>query len=376
MSAGQPDAAARAALDSFVDGLARLGGVVSAVEAVVATPDEILFRRTAGYRVGGERLLPGARFDAASLTKPWIATLAVVLDENGILGLEATLGDLFPSEALEEARARTRKIGLEELLRHSSGIRAWSPLGLRLGSRVADRAAVTAFLLSECFSEDELPDLSARRPARSDAIYSDLGYLLWGLAAERATGDPLGELLDQHVCGPLGVAPLGALAGSPEAAGPVVECRLDNGREVELAAEQGLALSRQRSFHLGRPQDGNARALGFPSAHAGLFVHADEMLALAREWLRPGRLFSAAARDRALAGGGAYALGWARWSADGSSGPALPRQAYGHAGFTGGSLWLDPERDRIYLLLAHRLSSRIDFQPFRREWHRLASALG
>ena len=82
------------------------------------------------------------------------------------------------------------------------------------------------------------------------------------------------------------------------------------------------------------------------------------------------------ARDAALSGEGPYALGWARWSEEGSSGPALPRSSFGHTGFTGGSLWIDPERERIYVLLAHRLSSRIDFNPFRREFHRLAAVLG
>jgi CubicO group peptidase (beta-lactamase class C family) len=168
------------------------------------------------------------------------------------------------------------------------------------------------------------------------------------------------------------VAPLGAAAAAPP---DPVECRLDNGKEVELAAAQGLRLAPQRSFHLGVPQDGNARALGRLAGHAGLFVTADEMLALGREWLRPSRILSPAARDAALAGDGAYALGWARWSADGSGGPALSRSSFGHTGFTGGSLWIDRERGRIHVLLAHRLASRVDFNPFRRELHRLAAAL-
>ncbi|MEZ5313795.1 MAG: hypothetical protein R2862_09175 [Thermoanaerobaculia bacterium] len=97
----------------------------------------------------------------------------------------------------------------------------------------------------------------------------------------------------------------------------------------------------QRAFRLGVPQDGNARSIGHLTAHAGLFVTADEMVALGREWLRPSRLLSDGARDRALAGGGGYGLGWARWSAEGSSGPALAPASFGHTGFTGGSLWID-----------------------------------
>lgn len=347
-------------LARFLAELARLGGVVSAAEAAVAEAGHVLWRGAAGFRVGGEALAAGAgaRFDVASLTKPWMATLALALDRRGSLPLAATLGDLAPGVALPLA-GRT----LEELLRHRSGLPAWTPLAVRLGKRFRERAALRDYLLGGA-----APPEPATGPAAP--LYSDLGYILWGLLAEERTGRSLAALLDEEVCAPLGVAPLGTLAAAPPRA---VECRLDNGREVELAAEQGIHLTRQRPFLQGHPQDGNARALAFLTAHAGLFVTADEMLALAREWLAPGRLLDAGRVERALAGEGGWALGWARASANGSSGPALPPAACGHAGFTGGSLWLDPERGRSYLLLAHRLSSALDFNPFRREFHRLAA---
>ena len=206
------------------------------------------------------------------------------------------------------------------------------------------------------------------------ATYSDLGYILWGLAAEKATGRSLADLLDLHVTGPLGLAPLGALAGGPPPE-QIVECRLDNWKEVELAAAQGLKLSRQAPFLRGVPQDGNARARARLSGHAGLFVTAEEMLALGREWLHPERLLNREAVAGALAGEGAYALGWARWSEDGSSGPAVSPGAFGHTGFTGGSLWVEAARKRIVIVLAHRLSSQLEMNPIRREIHRLAAEI-
>jgi CubicO group peptidase (beta-lactamase class C family) len=136
-----------------------------------------------------------------------------------------------------------------------------------------------------------------------------------------------------------------------------------------------LKLARQAPFLRGVPQDGNARALGDLSGHAGLFATADEMLALGREWLHPGRVLTPSAVAHALAGEGPYALGWARQSDDGSSGPALAPGAYGHSGFTGGSLWIEPARERIVLVLAHRLSSQVDMNPIRREIHRLAAEI-
>jgi CubicO group peptidase (beta-lactamase class C family) len=357
MSDGQPQ------MEGYLDGLARLGGAVSAVEGLVADRKGVLFRHAAGFRVGGERLRPGARFDAASLTKPWIATLALVLDEKQLLGLSSPLREIFP-----EAASGIGETSLEDLLRHRSGIAAWTPVALRLGRELGDRTALAELLLAESLwtSRGE----SAGREAR----YSDLDYMLWGAAAERATGKSLSDLLDPYVAEPLGLPPIGALAAAPPQE-EVVECRLDNGREVELAADQGLKLSRQAPFLRGLPQDGNARALGFLTGHAGLFLTADDCLGLAREWLEPARLLTSAAVERALSGGGAYGLAWARQTADGSSGPELSRDAFGHTGFTGGSIWVDPRQERIFVLLAHRLASRHDFNPVRREFHRLAVRL-
>lgn len=360
MPNGQP---LQGELSTYLDDLARLGGAVSAVEMLVADASQIRFRHAAGYRVGGERLLPGARFDAASLSKPWIATLALALAAKGELGLDRAVRALFPA-----AGSWVGESTLEDLLRHRSGIAAWAPLAARLGKRLADDRELAELLLCESLWP------TSGRAGFEPAVYSDLGYILWGLAAQKATGRNLADLLDLHVTGPLGLAPLGALAGHPPAEG-TVECRLDNWKEVDLAAAQGVKLSRQAPFLRGVAQDGNARALGRLAGHAGLFVTAEEMLALGREWLRPERLLTRAAVDRALAGEAAYALGWARQSDDGSSGPAMAPEAFGHTGFTGGSLWIEPQRERIVLVLAHRLSSRIDMNPIRRELHRLAAGL-
>jgi CubicO group peptidase (beta-lactamase class C family) len=385
-------------LKRYLDGAAALGGVVSAAEAIVATPEEILFRHAAGFRVGGEplRTAAGARFDAASLTKLWAATLALALDsEDGRhfgerqrqrqkprlrLGERLEVGDadasLGAGSGLAVGGAEEDAVTLEDLLRHRAGFPAWTFLPLRLGRRLGDRAELVGFLLG-----------LRNRAATPEVVYSDLDFLLWGLLVEERVGRPWRELLDQLVCAPLGIGAIGTTTRANDPA-TAVECRLDNGREVELAKVQGLPLSLSRSFLLGVPQDGNARALlgatagggegveGIEAAHAGLFVTADELLALAREWLRPEKLLAPAAVAGALAGceQGGYGLGWQGWT-ETSSAAELPRASFGHTGFTGGSVWIDPEGERIYLLLAHRLASSIDFAPFRREFHRLAAAL-
>lgn len=341
-------------LRARLDALAGVGGAVSAIELAVVAGDRERFRHAAGWRGPGERLASGARFDAASLTKPWMATLALALDAGGTLALVTEIGALFP-ECSDALARRT----LEDLLRHRAGLPPWTPLALRLGRRLGEREALERLLTGgELLAAEAVP-----------GTYSDLGYLLWGLAAERATGESLADLVDRRVASPLGLAPIGALAGEPP---DVVECRLDNGREAELARAQGFETERRPMRLAGRPQDGNARMLGSLCGHAGLFLTIDELLALAREWRQPGRLLDPARVAAALSGGSGWSLGWARASADGSSGPAFSAEAFGHAGFTGGALWIDPGRDRVVATLAHRLDSLADFNPIRRELHRLA----
>jgi CubicO group peptidase (beta-lactamase class C family) len=147
---------------------------------------------------------------------------------------------------------------------------------------------------------------------------------------------------------------------------------MTNAREVELAAPLGVPIARRGGVEPGRPQDGNARFLGGLPGHAGLFASADAMWRLAVLWLRPGGLLPAGPVQDALAGRGPYRLGW--WSRTAAPGAAgrLGSEAYGHHGFTGGSLWIDPGADLVAVLLAHRSAVDVDLDPWRRRFHRLA----
>jgi CubicO group peptidase (beta-lactamase class C family) len=126
----------------------------------------------------------------------------------------------------------------------------------------------------------------------------------------------------------------------------------------------------------GYAQDGNARWLGQPCGHAGLFGRASDVLALAEEWRRPGKILTEEDTQKALAAGDepAYSLGWARrWatSRGGGGGPALAPGSFGQTAFSGGNVWVDREAGRSYVLLAHRSSSLSDLNPRRRAFHQL-----
>lgn len=330
---------------------------VARAGVVVARADRGL-RRLAARRPLGPRDL----FDAASLTKPFVATLALRLDASGVLRLETPIGELLPS-----ARGALARRPVESLLRHRSGLAAWHPLEkLQLG---VPKTGAAPSALAEALLEWFRLEAGLGSPP---GTYSDLGYLLYGLLVERGLGLGLFALLRREVLAPLGL--LGEVFERPPAA-RTVDCALDGAREVELAGRLGFRLPRPARLFRGEAQDGNARFVGRLCGHAGLFVTADALVALGAEWLRPGPLLDAHAVARALGGPrGRFALGWARRRRAGSAGLALSREAFGHTGFTGGSLWIDPARRLVVALAAHRRSTAIELDPLRRDLHRFAVA--
>ena len=340
---GAPDARRPARLEALLAGLVA-GGDVTAAAALVADRGGARLAAAAGEAAGGRR---SPLFDLASLTKLWTASLALALDRRGLLPLATELGELWTG-CHERLATKT----LEDLLRHRAGLRPWTPLYRR-----CRRRSNAARLL-----------LDGRLAGARRGTYSDLDYQLWGLSAERALGRPLHRLLETEI-----VRPLGLRAAKGRSAF-WLPCRLDNRREVALAAAQGIRVALAGPPASGRVQDGNARFLGAPAGHAGLFATPGAMLALAREWLGRGTLWPAAAARSALSGPGPFALGWRRGTRRGSAGPALAPGAFGHVGFTGGSVWIDPRHGRVFVLLAHRTSVDVRLAAARRRFHALAIA--
>ncbi|HEY6324054.1 MAG TPA: serine hydrolase domain-containing protein [Thermoanaerobaculia bacterium] len=350
-------------VDSLVD-----SGAASAAVALAGGWRRLEWSRTAGWARGGppvgRRAEAATWFDYGSLTKPFVATLALLLDRAGELPLGTRIGDVFGG-----ADRRLAALPLADLLRHRSGLVGWTPLYARCRSL----AEVEALLLSGTL-------LGARA-----GTYSDLDYLLWGLAAERALGRPLAALVGERVLAPLGVG--GSIAVVPGDLPQVAESRMGSGREMELAARQGVAAPLLPPPHIGLPQDGNARFLaGLATAaapgladgvlwgFAGLFGTAAALWRLGAEWLEPRALLHKEDIAAALAGGGPFALGWwRRRSHGGGGGPALSAGSFGHTGFAGGSLWIDPSRPRVFVLLAHRVDPATNLNRWRRRFHAAAA---
>ena len=299
-------------------------------------------------------------FDLASLTKPLsTALLAAMLEQDGALDLNAPLSEPFPESGASPYGAAT----LLELGAHQAGLPAWEPLYAmeQDGSRFPGRILA-------------LPP--AVKPG--ETLYSDLGYILLGHVLELVSGKDLGRLFDELVAAPAGLASLTypGRAGIGSLAAPTEE---GNRFEKDLAGRRGAGYPFREGMIQGHDHDGKAWAMGGVAGHAGLFGNLDDVAALAREILAPDRLpLGSRCRDRLLSpvspGGRTFGFQPAFMNRAASS--VLPDQAPGHTGFTGTSVWLDPDRGRYWVLLSNRVhpvAAGSGFQEVRRRFHRLSA---
>lgn len=313
-------------------------------------------------------------YDLASLTKVLSTTTLIA---RAIAQGRLTLDDRLPdSLALADDQPTLR-----DLLEHAAGLEAHreffhEPWSLGVGQREALIEAVRA--------------VPRACPPRTRAIYSDLGFLLLGAWLEQLEGARLDELFREQVAKPLGVAD--QIGFCPLDRPPLFE----RSRVAPTEVYEGLpehwhplrAVLGQRFAH-GIVHDDNCVIASGVAGHAGLFGTVSGVLAIARAWLErtvPG--VPEAARDRvwelfstpSSVPESTRRLGFDGPSPDGSgsTGTALSGAAIGHLGFTGTSVWIDPERAVIYVLLSNRVHpSRHDqrIRELRRRFHAAASRL-
>jgi CubicO group peptidase (beta-lactamase class C family) len=299
-------------------------------------------------------------FDLASLTKPLCtALLLLLLEQEGLLSLESDAGD-----QLEELRGSTwASTSLQALACHTSGLPAWRPLYLSATS-------LDGYL--------KLIAGQSREAPAGGTLYSDLGYILLGALLERLTGKSLDRLFEERISAPLGLERIGFATGGGSFDDAAATER-GNAYERALAGAEGKSHEWRSDIIRGRPHDGNAAAIGGVAGHAGLFGTAAAVSGIARAMMADGPLgLGPAARGKLLTivPGAGRSVGFAGAHRSSSARGLLPESAVGHTGFTGTSLWLDPERDDLFILLTNRVHPVVqprDFQLVRRAFHRLAS---
>ncbi len=294
-------------------------------------------------------------FDLASVTKPFTALAALRLARAGLLDLEAPLSHALP--ALRGSAAGERPLAL--ILRHRAGLEAHRPLFAPLTrGEAVDRAAA---LLE---AAGAMPaDLGVLPGHGAPALYSDLGYLLAGAALARVAGRPLDELLRDEVALPAGSGARSARLH-----------RLADSTFDDRVAPTEVVQFRGGTVR-GAVHDENAWAIAGDGScgHAGLFGTADDVLALGELLMvtlagERGDWLDAEALGAALAPwpGGSHVLGFDTRSGPApSAGTRFGPRTFGHLGFTGTSLWVDPDASLVGVLLTNRVHPTRDHVAIR-----------
>jgi CubicO group peptidase (beta-lactamase class C family) len=327
-----------------------LGRVYTAASVEVRQHGKLIYQAVCGDldpdgKPGGHPVQPDTWFDLASLTKLFITTAflrlvdagrvsldqsvgAVLSEFNGLRPIRAYEHPLIPGSFIEivpptdqavDASAAT----FRQLLTHSSGLPAWRNLHL-----AEDNAARLRLCQMTPFAY----------PTSSRVLYSDIGLILVGLALERLTGLPLDSALRQLVLEPLHLT---ARYG-PLPRGNVAPTEICPWRKRRL---------------VGEVDDENCATLDGIAGHAGLFGTAADVASLGQLYLDGGgELISAPlAHDATHVQVENRGLGWAINTVPSSAGARFSAESYGHTGFTGTSLWVDPARQLACALLTNRV---------------------
>lgn len=319
---------------------------------------EVVLRQAVGvvaHKPAPRAATPATIYDLASLTKV-VATTPLILQATaeGRLGLDDPLSTHIPGSPHSG-------ITLRHLLTHTSGLPAWIPFYLEESGyeAIVRRAAA----------------VSPESPPGAQVVYSDLGFILLGEVARRSLGAPLDTLARTRLFAPLGMADTGYLP-TQGMRGRIAPTEDGTAIEQGMAGEAGRRYRWRHRLIWGEVHDSNAYAMGGVSGHAGVFGTADDLVTYARMWLAEGRgprgpimppdLVRQATRQMPaqvvaqaapqVAGAASRGLGWALSGSQGWWGDRLSARAYGHTGFTGTALVVDPEHDLAIVFLTNAVN--------------------
>ena len=309
-----------------------------ATSLAITQEDRVVALKSFGnftFEASSPTVTPATLFDLASLTKvAATTTMATILYERGLLELDAPVAGTvpeFPADSCGELDPRRRDVTFRMLLAHSSGLPAYEKLFLEARSR--DELLRAAFTTS----------LSADPGSRAE--YSDIGFIVLGAALERIAEESLDAFCQRDIFGPLAMA--------STTFNPPAEMR------AQIPPTADDRAFRKRIIQ-GEVQDENAFVLGGIAAHAGLFSTAEDLARFAHSMLHGGRpilrpeTIAVFTRRESAPLGTSRALGWDTPSSPSQSGRHFSTASYGHLGYTGTSLWVDPERQLSVTLLTNR----------------------
>lgn len=298
----------------------------------------------------------GTIYDLASLTKPLATvTAAAFLVADGRLGLDDPL-ERFVPELTQDA---LKKATIRHLLNHTSGLPAWRPLYERI---VPDGRTLREQPLSgrRAAIYDAIHREPLVEPAGGRCVYSDLGFILLGEILERVTKQEWSVFCHGALFPRFGASDMFYMSES----GPTGETSL-TGRRFAATEQDDW---RGRMIR-GEVHDENVAVMGGVSAHAGLFGTAVSVARAVSPWLAAVRGESSPisaswarefVRKQGIDPQGSWALGWDTPSTGpagtpSSSGSHFSPGSFGHLGYAGTSVWVDPEHELIVALLTNRV---------------------
>jgi CubicO group peptidase (beta-lactamase class C family) len=288
-------------------------------------------------------------YDTASLTKPVVTTtLCAMLSESGQLDISAPVSRYIAGWACGPDRARRERVTVAHLLTHSSGLPAHQDYFLKFKGR--------SEILARAAAESLVYEPGA------ESIYSDIGFILLAAIIERLTGRTLDALAQERIFAPLGMTD--TMFRTPKPLGS------------RIASTERISGARKRTLH-GEVHDENAAAMGGIAGHAGMFSTAPD-LAIFCQMMLNGGIY---AHQRVLGrqtvtrfttpsplAHNTRTLGWNVPTDPSSSGRHFSNHSFGHTGFTGTSIWIDPQKDLFVVLLtnANRTHANPDDDEIRR----------
>ena len=343
---------------------------------LVAEGREIVFLDALGFSVVEPEKIHAeieTIYDLASLTKPLITgLLCAKLIETGVIHLSDPISKYFD----EFDSAEKRSITIENLLIHNSGFRAWKPFYL-LGK---SRGEILQLVANE----------TLENPINSKVVYSDLNYLTLMFLLEKLHGKRIDEIAKTEIFEPL---TLRKTFYNPPTylKHEIAASEFGNEYEKNTCIDLGFKIPipnfqfRHRQIW-GEVHDGNCYFMNGVSGHAGLFSTAEETFKIARQFLaqetsilKPEtcELFR---RNFTPGLNEARSLGFQlAETKDSTASLALAGDSFGHLGFTGTSLWIEPESERIFILLTNRTHAHplpfVNINSTRRKFHELATEL-
>ena len=345
---------------------------------LVAEKGEIVFRDALGFAVVEPEKIEAnldTIYDLASLTKPLVTgLLCAKLIEEGKINLSDKIARHFSKFNTDEKR----EIKIENLLVHTSGFSAWLPF----------------YLISN--SKFQIPDLIAERPLEnqinSKVAYSDLNFLLLTFLLEKIYEKGSDLVAKQEIFTPLNLQ--NTFYNPPKKLrNRIAASELVNRYELQMAREKGFNIDDKKIQNpkskiqnrtvWGEVHDANCYFMDGVSGHAGLFSNALEVFKIAQQFLPEETTLLTAETCKLFSTNFTEGLNEARSisfqlaeTKDSTASDALSKNSFGHLGFTGTSLWIEPEKRRIFILLTNRTHARelpfANINVARRRFHELA----